>query len=335
MYLTYIYIYIINIYIYCIYSIYILHIIYLYIYICIYTTHTLYVTYSISSNNRLGCWENTPSPATGGGNHLAGGEGGCGGPCSYISIYSIYYRMYFHIELFFFSTHLRFVGGFVPPFRNKDGFFVPGVAPIPLQGRSSSDQKLLPAAEGGWAGTQGAWNQDMAMEHIFNWETISLGNYHLFFSLGMIFWFLALQTIAFLPFCFSASSPLFGFSEIFFSGSLLFCFSEMCFSAFLLFRFFFISLLFCFTSFCLLFFFFSAFWRLLCFSPFCFLLLYLFFLHSLFLVFLLSSPFFCFLTSTTTTTRTTRTTRQEQQEEQEQQEQQEQQEEQEQQEQQE
>ena len=37
-----------------------------------------------SSNNRLGCWENPPSPATGGGNHLAGGEGGCGGPCSYI-----------------------------------------------------------------------------------------------------------------------------------------------------------------------------------------------------------------------------------------------------------
>lgn len=132
----------------------------------------------------------------------------------------------------FFPNHLRFVGRFVPPFRNKDWFFVPGVAPIPLQGRSSSDQKLLPAAEGGRAGTQGAWNQDMAMEHIFNWETISLGNYHLFFSLGMIFWFLALQTIAFLPFCFSASSPLFGFSEIFFSGSLLFCFSEMCFSAF-------------------------------------------------------------------------------------------------------
>ena len=165
------------------------------------------------------------------------------------------------------------MGGFVPPFRNKDGFLVPGVAPIPLQGRSSSDQKLLPAAEGGRAGTQGAWNQDMAMEHIFNWEAISLGNYHLFFSLGMIFWSLALHIFAFLPFCFSASSPLFGFSEIFFSGSLLFCFSEMCFSAFQIFLFlcfFALRLFACFSIF------FSAFWRLLCFSPFCCLLLYFF-----------------------------------------------------------
>ena len=40
---------------------------------------------------RLGCWENPPSPATGGeGNHLAGGGGGCGGPCSYIYIYTLY-----------------------------------------------------------------------------------------------------------------------------------------------------------------------------------------------------------------------------------------------------
>lgn len=72
-----------------------------------------------------------------------------------VYIYSIYYRMY-SISNCFFPNHLRFVGRFVPPFRNKDWFFVPGVAPIPLQGRSSSDQKLLPAAEGGRAGTQGA-----------------------------------------------------------------------------------------------------------------------------------------------------------------------------------
>ena len=99
--IQYIYIYICSIYIYicvkyyiyCIYSIYILHI----IYVCIYTTHTLYFTYSISiliidTYGLAGCWENPPSPATGGGgNHLAGGEGGCGGPCSYIYIY-IYHR---------------------------------------------------------------------------------------------------------------------------------------------------------------------------------------------------------------------------------------------------
>ena len=196
------------------------------------------------------------------------------------------------------------MGRFVPP-RNKDGFLVPGVAPIPLQGRSSSDQKLLPAAEGGRAGTQGAWNQDMAMEHIFNWEAISLGNYHLFFSLGMIFWSLALHTFAFLPFCFSASSPIFGFSEIFFSGSLLFCFSEMCFSAFQIFLFL-CFLLYVFLLAFLFFFCFLATSLLLSFLLFASLF---FFLHSLFLVFLLSSLFFCFLTSTTTTTRTTRTTR--------------------------
>ena len=30
-----------------------------------------------------------PLPQGGGGNHLAGGEGGCGGPCSYIYIYTL------------------------------------------------------------------------------------------------------------------------------------------------------------------------------------------------------------------------------------------------------
>ena len=43
--------------------------------------------------NRLGCWENPPSPATGGGNHLAGGRGGCGGPCSYIHIRRVIWKM--------------------------------------------------------------------------------------------------------------------------------------------------------------------------------------------------------------------------------------------------
>ena len=38
---------------------------------------------------RLGCWENPPSPATGGGETIWLGEGGgCGGPCSYIYIYN-------------------------------------------------------------------------------------------------------------------------------------------------------------------------------------------------------------------------------------------------------
>ena len=34
-----------------------------------------------------------PLPQGGGGNHLAGGEGGCGGPCSYIYIYTLHGSM--------------------------------------------------------------------------------------------------------------------------------------------------------------------------------------------------------------------------------------------------
>ena len=103
-YTTYIYIYMFNIYIYIcqivllyIYIAYILFISYiLCIYIYTYTTHTLYITYSISiliidTYGLAGCWENPPPLPQGGGNHLAGGEGGCGGPCSYIhTIYSSY-----------------------------------------------------------------------------------------------------------------------------------------------------------------------------------------------------------------------------------------------------
>ena len=71
-----IYIYV-KYYIYCIYSIYILHI----IYVCIYTTHTLYFTYSISiliidTYGLAGCWENPPSPATGGRGEPSGWGGG-------------------------------------------------------------------------------------------------------------------------------------------------------------------------------------------------------------------------------------------------------------------
>ena len=36
---------------------------------------------------RLGCWENPPSPATGGGNHLAGGGGGVGVPAHIYTIF--------------------------------------------------------------------------------------------------------------------------------------------------------------------------------------------------------------------------------------------------------
>ena len=74
-----IYIYVKYIYIYCIYSIYILHIIYICLYI--YTPHIhsiLHKDYQrnhSSSNNRLGCWENHPSPPTGGG-EPSGWEGG-------------------------------------------------------------------------------------------------------------------------------------------------------------------------------------------------------------------------------------------------------------------
>ena len=86
----------------CIYHIFRLHCTYctrIYIYICIYIYAYIYIYIYMhyiytcrprnhsSSNNRLGCWENPPSPATGGGNHLAGGGEGCGGPCSYIYIY--------------------------------------------------------------------------------------------------------------------------------------------------------------------------------------------------------------------------------------------------------
>ena len=74
------YIYIMHIfYLYLTYYIYIY--VYKYIYIYIHTTHT-------SSNNRLGCWENPPSPATGGG-EPSGWGGGVGVP-AHIYICQIY-----------------------------------------------------------------------------------------------------------------------------------------------------------------------------------------------------------------------------------------------------
>ena len=90
-YVKYIYIYVKYIYIYVKYIIYIyiiLHIFYLYltyyIYVYIYTPHIhsiLHKDYQrnhSSSNNRLGCWENHPSPATGGGGTIWLGGGGWG-----------------------------------------------------------------------------------------------------------------------------------------------------------------------------------------------------------------------------------------------------------------
>ena len=141
-------IYIYYIYIYCIYSIYILHI----IYICLYiynTTHTLYITYSISIliidtyahkdyihhdfyvyspvllTQYLGhCWHTPctelyilrisawllrkpPLPCHRGGNHLAGGGGGCGGPCSYIYIYNKFTN---HFIMWEWHTYHLFMG---------------------------------------------------------------------------------------------------------------------------------------------------------------------------------------------------------------------------------
>ena len=93
---------ILYIYIYCIYSIYILHI----IYVCIYTTHTLYFTYSISiliidTYGLAGCWENPPSPATGGRGEPSGWGGGgvWGSLLIYIYIY-IYVYIYIYLYIY-------------------------------------------------------------------------------------------------------------------------------------------------------------------------------------------------------------------------------------------
>ena len=142
--IQYIYIYVqymyicVKYYIYCIYSIYILHIIYVRIYIHIYTTHTLYITYSISiliidTYGLASCWENPPSPAKGGGgNHLAGGEGGCGGPCSYIQ-----YDIRIHNAINHPCAKLEFVMG------KKKQFLVGGI-PTPLENMSSSVGVTIP-----------------------------------------------------------------------------------------------------------------------------------------------------------------------------------------------
>ena len=73
------------------YFVYIVHTVhvYIYIYTCRPRNHS-------SSNNRLGCWENPPSPATGGGNHLAGGGGVWGSLLIYIYIYPIVFPFIYH-----------------------------------------------------------------------------------------------------------------------------------------------------------------------------------------------------------------------------------------------
>ena len=70
------------------YFVYIVHTVHVYIYICRPRNHS-------SSNNRLGCWENPPSPATGGGGtHLAGGGGVWGSLLIYI--YPIVFPFIYH-----------------------------------------------------------------------------------------------------------------------------------------------------------------------------------------------------------------------------------------------
>ena len=89
-YICSIYIYVKYIYIYIAYILFISYILYIYVYI--YTPHIhsiLHKDYQrnhSSSNNRLGCWENHPSPPTRGGNHLAGRGGVWGSLLIYIHI---------------------------------------------------------------------------------------------------------------------------------------------------------------------------------------------------------------------------------------------------------
>ena len=70
---------------------------------CWHTPCTELYILRIRCNNRLGCWENPPSPATGGGEPSGWGRGGCGGPCSYIHIYIhiyIYTRKYIYMHIY-------------------------------------------------------------------------------------------------------------------------------------------------------------------------------------------------------------------------------------------
>ena len=101
--IQYIYIYICSIYIYNILYIYIAYILFISytLYMYVYTTHTLYFTYSISiliidTYGLAGCWENPPSPATGGRGEPSGWGGGgvWGSLLIYIYIHILWYYMY-------------------------------------------------------------------------------------------------------------------------------------------------------------------------------------------------------------------------------------------------
>ena len=92
-----IYIYMSNIYIYIAYILFISYILYIYVYIYIYIHHT-YTLYYIKITKEtippatigLAAEKTTPPLPQGGGTIWLGG-GGCGGPCSYIHIYTYNY----------------------------------------------------------------------------------------------------------------------------------------------------------------------------------------------------------------------------------------------------
>ena len=94
-YVQYIYIYMSNIYILHIFYLYLTYSIYICLYIYIHHTYTLYyikITKETIPPATIGlaAEKTTPPLPQGGGNHLAG-RGGCGGPCSYIHIYTYNY----------------------------------------------------------------------------------------------------------------------------------------------------------------------------------------------------------------------------------------------------